>query len=377
MINFIKKAVESVEGIKSFLFNTDYRNNFDIQNVEFPCCVLTPIMNTKYNLNNFIHESAELQISIIDTAPYEYTGDDLYNINKRCSDLLLQVIANLQVKTKFNKELTFEFILPSGDELVSGVMCNITATMKQGSCIGAPSYVEVVVQPAKSITLYQNGKYNIMPDKGFNAIEGVAIDVNVAGGGDIDLSDYYTKVQTDELLAEKLSTSQLDSAIDDALAQAKESGEFKGDKGDKGDQGEQGIQGVAGKDGVNGKDGADGKTPVKGVDYFTDADKKELIADIDAYAGIPIRNNTSNTADIEPNVLNVWGEMITLNITLAPPTDESIVNEYLIQFTSGDIATQLTLPDTITWMSEPTINANATYQISIINNLAIIGEFEL
>lgn len=379
MINFIKKAVESVEGIKSFLFNTDYRNNFSLGNVDYPCCVLTPIMNTKYDLTNFIHESAELQISIIDTAPFEYTGDDLYAINKRCSDLLLQVIANLQVKAKFNKEVTFEFILPSGDELVSGVMCNITATMKQGSCIGAPSYVEVVVQPAKNITLYQNGKYNIMPDKGFNAIEGVAIDVNVAGGGDIDLSDYYTKVQTDELLAEKLSTSQLNNAIDQALLQAKESGEFKGEKGEKGDKGDQGIQGPQGekgedgKDGVNGKDGADGKTPVKGVDYFTDADKKELIADIDAYAGIPIRNNTSNTADIEPNVLNVWGEMITLNITLAPPTDESIVNEYLIQFTSGATATQLTLPSDIAWTTDPIIEPNTTYIISIVNNIGVIG----
>lgn len=384
MINFIKKAVESVEGIKSFLYNTDYRNNFDIQNVEFPCCVLTPIMNTKYDLSNFIHESAELQISIIDTAPFEYTGDDLYNINKRCSDLLLQVIANLQVKTKFNKDLTFEFILPSGDELVSGVMCNLQCTMKQGSCIGAPSYVEVVVQPAKSITLYQNGKYNIMPDKGFNAIEGVAIDVNVAGGGDIDLSDYYTKVQTDELLAEKLSTSQLNNAIDQALLQAKESGEFKGEKGDRGEKGEQGERGEQGlqgekgekgEDGQNGKDGADGKTPVKGVDYFTDADKQELIAEIDVNAEIPIINQTSNAAEIQPNVLNIWGEVAELTITLATPTDESIVNEYMIQFTSGDIATQLTLPDTITWMSEPTINPNATYQISIINNLAVIGEF--
>lgn len=179
MINFIKKAVESVEGIKSFLFNTDYRNNFDIQNVEFPCCVLTPIMNTKYDLNNFIHESAELQISIVDTAPYEYTGDDLYNINKRCSDLLLQVIANLQVKTKFNKELTFEFILPSGDELVSGVMCNITATMKQGSCIGAPSYVEVVVQPIVRKSITTNGTYHITPSSGFNAMREVEVDVRI------------------------------------------------------------------------------------------------------------------------------------------------------------------------------------------------------
>ena len=179
MINFIKDAVTAVSGIKTFLFNTDYRNNFDLQNVEFPCCVLTPIMRTNYDLNNIIRESAELQLSVVDLAPYEYTGDDLYAINKRCSDLALQVIANLQVKSKLDKELTFEFILPSGDELISGVMCNLQCTMKQGSCIGAPSYVEVIVQPIKKKSITSNGKHIITPNSGFNAMKEVEVDVNV------------------------------------------------------------------------------------------------------------------------------------------------------------------------------------------------------
>lgn len=179
MINFIKDAVTAVNGIKTFLFNTDYRNNFDLQNVEFPCCVLTPIMRTNYDLNNIIRESAELQLSVVDLAPLEYTGDDLYAINKRCSDLALQVIANLQVKSKLDKELTFEFILPSGDELISGVMCNLTATMRQGSCNGAPSYVEVVVQSIKRKSITSNGKYVISADSGYNAMREVEVDVNV------------------------------------------------------------------------------------------------------------------------------------------------------------------------------------------------------
>lgn len=179
MINYIKDAVSAVSGIKTFLFNTDYRNNFDLQNVEFPCCVLTPIMRTNYDLNNIIRESAELQLSVVDLAPYDYTGDDLYAINKRCSDLALQVIANLQVKSKLDKELTFEFILPSGDELISGVMCNLQCTMRQGSCIGAPSYVEIVVQPIKRESITSNGKYIITPSSGFNAMKEVEVDVDV------------------------------------------------------------------------------------------------------------------------------------------------------------------------------------------------------
>lgn len=50
-----------------------------------------------------------------------------------------------------------------------------------------------------------------------------------------------------------------------------------GPKGDKGETGATGPQGPAGKDGANGKDGKDGYTPVKSVDYYTDADKQEIV----------------------------------------------------------------------------------------------------
>lgn len=46
---------------------------------------------------------------------------------------------------------------------------------------------------------------------------------------------------------------------------------LKGAKGDKGDKGDTGATGAAGKD------GADGKTPVKGTDYYTAADKAEMV----------------------------------------------------------------------------------------------------
>lgn len=38
-----------------------------------------------------------------------------------------------------------------------------------------------------------------------------------------------------------------------------------------------GKDGINGKDGVDGKNGSDGKTPVKGTDYWTDADKQEMV----------------------------------------------------------------------------------------------------
>lgn len=48
----------------------------------------------------------------------------------------------------------------------------------------------------------------------------------------------------------------------------------------KGATGADGKNGANGKDGSPGKDGADGKTPVKGTDYWTAADKQEIIDDI-------------------------------------------------------------------------------------------------
>lgn len=51
----------------------------------------------------------------------------------------------------------------------------------------------------------------------------------------------------------------------------------QGPKGDTGDTGPQGPKGDTGEAGPAGPAGADGYTPVKGVDYYTDADKDEIV----------------------------------------------------------------------------------------------------
>lgn len=54
----------------------------------------------------------------------------------------------------------------------------------------------------------------------------------------------------------------------------------QGIQGPKGDQGEQGIQGERGEKGETGPEGpagANGYTPIKGTDYFTTADKNEIV----------------------------------------------------------------------------------------------------
>lgn len=84
------------------------------------------------------------------------------------------------------------------------------------------------------------------------------------------------------LVISKIITEyDLSEAINTALAQAKASGEFKGEKGDKGDKGEQGEPGKDGNPGADGQNGKDGYSPVRGTDYWTDADKAEIKAYVD------------------------------------------------------------------------------------------------
>lgn len=51
----------------------------------------------------------------------------------------------------------------------------------------------------------------------------------------------------------------------------------KGDPGPKGDKGDTGETGAQGPQGEQGPAGEDGYTPVRGTDYWTDVDKKEII----------------------------------------------------------------------------------------------------
>lgn len=54
----------------------------------------------------------------------------------------------------------------------------------------------------------------------------------------------------------------------------------QGIPGEKGDPGDPGPQGIPGEKGDPGKDGQDGITPVKGVDYYTENDKNELLQEL-------------------------------------------------------------------------------------------------
>lgn len=105
---------------------------------------------------------------------------------------------------------------------------------------------------------------------------------------------------------------------------------------------------------------------------------KQYVEDNEQITYDVVNHGTSDTSSyaVTPNVFHVWDVVTSLSITLATPTDDTIMNEYLFQFTSGSTATSLSTPSTVIWVSEPSIEANKTYQVSIVNNIGIIASVD-
>lgn len=87
---------------------------------------------------------------------------------------------------------------------------------------------------------------------------------------------------------------------------------------------------------------------------------------------------TDTTLSINPNVLNVWGTVSSLAISFNAGASGA-VNEYMIQFTCpSNAGTTLVLPSSVKWMNGDELEPEAgwTYQVSIVNNLAVYSGWE-
>lgn len=184
----------------------------------------------------------------------------------------------------------------------------------------------------------------------------------------------YVDNQDKDILksAKEYADNQVPNVVETYVNEHKE--ELKGEKGDIGEtgpqgeqgiqgpigpQGEQGIQGIQGKKGIDGKDGANGKDGTNGTDGKN--------------YSVEIVESTLTTQEIESNKFYKFGEVSSLNITLAAITDTSVLNEFMFEFISGATATTLTLPNTVKWLETPTIEVNKIYQCSIVNNIGILA----
>lgn len=216
---------------------------------------------------------------------------------------------------------------------------NATATIEDDY----PSIIDIVNTKQDKLTAGEN-----------ITIKDNVISANIEG----TVNKTYVDDQDTKTLesAKEYADKQVPSIVETYVNEHKE--ELKGSKGDKGDtgpQGEQGPKGDKGDTGETGPQGIQGPAGQDGKNY-----------------SVEVVESTTTTLEIQPNKFYKFGEVSSLNITLAAITDTSVLNEYMFEFTSGSTATTLTLPNTIRWLETPSIEANKTYQCSIVNDIGIL-----
>lgn len=119
---------------------------------------------------------------------------------------------------------------------------------------------------------------------------------------------------------------------------------LKGKQGDKGDTGERGL---TGHQGLPGKDGR-----IALVNHGT----------------------ADTTFALTPNTMHVWGEVESLNLSLAPNTEPNILAEYCFQFkVPANKATEFQVQGA-RWANGvvPKLKQGKTYQGSVIDNIIMI-----
>ena len=96
--------------------------------------------------------------------------------------------------------------------------------------------------------------------------------------------------------------------------------------------------------------------------------------------GIPTRIITPETTTITilPDKLYKWGKVSELAISFGGGTT-GMASHYMFEFSCPDsTTTQLSLPDGIKWANDNELEpeSGCTYQVSILDNLAVYAEWE-
>ena len=120
------------------------------------------------------------------------------------------------------------------------------------------------------------------------------------------------------------------------------------------------------------------KLSVKNISEFKTINGESVVGSGNIIISYPevYHGFSDTTFTLTPNIFHVWNQVLSLTLDFGSEAS-GVANEYLFQFTSGSTATSLTLPISIKWANDsvPTIVGKKTYQVSVLNGLASILEF--
>ncbi len=85
---------------------------------------------------------------------------------------------------------------------------------------------------------------------------------------------------------------------------------------------------------------------------------------------------TATTLQMQPSTLYKWTKAVTsLTVTFASGT-AGVVNEYMMRFTAGSGDVKINFPSSVKWAEEPDWVEGSTYEVSIVDGLALCAEWE-
>ena len=216
-----------------------------------------------------------------------------------------------------------------------------------------------------------------------STVEDAINNINVGGGSISDMSNYYTKAQIDAkgYLTEHQDISGKQDTISDL--ETIRSGAEKGATAlqtvpsEYVTETELNAKGyLTSHQDISGKqDKLVSGTNIKSINGTS------ILGEGDMKVGYKtISASTSTSMTLNPNIYyrNTSTSLTRLTITLNAETDSTILNEYLVEFTTRSAGTTVTLPSSVKWANgeTPTFEASTTYQISIVNNLGIVTKFK-
>ena len=192
-------------------------------------------------------------------------------------------------------------------------------------------------------------------------VEDAINNIEISGGGSIDTSNLATK---EELAQKQDIISDIDTIRSNAA-------NYKGT-----------VTSIT----VNGSS----KTPSSGVVNIGSVATSVKVDNVSktpssgvvdlGYVNKKLTTSTSSSMTLSPNIYyrNTNYSLSKLTITLVSGSNNNIINEYFVEFTTRSVGTTVSLPSSIKWANgePPTFEANTTYQISIVNNLGVVTKFK-
>ncbi|MBR5951200.1 MAG: hypothetical protein IKZ87_07185 [Actinomycetaceae bacterium] len=122
---------------------------------------------------------------------------------------------------------------------------------------------------------------------------------------------------------------------------------------------------------------AEGVTPIlvrREDGIYCSIDNGETYTCIAYFSDFGFQNvvqQTLTSVRISPNVLNVWANAVASLAVEFVAGGQSSINEYMMQFAVSGSNFTLSLPNGVRWVEEPEWEDGYTYQVSVLNNLAV------